>query len=114
MLLRGVRPFGVSVLVAGYDESGPGLFQLDPSGTFFALKATAIGKNMVNAKAFLERRYNDTIELEDAILTAILTLKEAFDGQINEFNIEVGIVDSTSKVFKKLTPSQIKEYLENL
>ena len=30
---------------------------------------------MVNAKTFLEKRYSDDIELEDAIHTAILTLK---------------------------------------
>lgn len=28
----GVRPFGVSCLVAGYDNDGPQLFQVDPSG----------------------------------------------------------------------------------
>jgi 20S proteasome subunit alpha 2 len=30
---------------------------------------------MVNAKTFLEKRYNDELELEDAVHTAILTLK---------------------------------------
>ena len=65
---RGVRPFGVSLLVAGWDEkAGPTLFQIDPSGSFWAWKATAIGKNHVNAKTFLEKRYNDDISLEDAM-----------------------------------------------
>lgn len=64
----GVRPFGVSLLVAGWDEkAGPTLFQIDPSGSFWAWKATAIGKNHVNAKTFLEKRYYDEITLEDAM-----------------------------------------------
>lgn len=64
----GVRPFGVSLLVAGWDEkAGPTLFQIDPSGSFWAWKATAIGKNHVNAKTFLEKRYYDDITLEDAM-----------------------------------------------
>lgn len=53
----GVRPFGVSLLVAGSDEKqGTALYQVDPSGSYFAWKASSIGKNMVNAKAFLEKR----------------------------------------------------------
>ncbi|KAL7528079.1 hypothetical protein ACHAXR_002256, partial [Thalassiosira sp. AJA248-18] len=41
----GVRPFGVSLLVAGMDGDGvPRLFQVDPSGAYFGWKATAIGK----------------------------------------------------------------------
>ena len=53
----GVRPFGVSLLIAGYDESGPQLFQVDPSGSYFGWKASAIGKNTLNAKTFLEKRF---------------------------------------------------------
>jgi 20S proteasome alpha/beta subunit len=52
---------------------------------------------MVNAKTFLEKRYNDEMELEDAIHTAILTLKEGFEGQISENNIEIGIVNDQRK-----------------
>ena len=53
----GVRPFGVSLLISGYDELGPHLYQVDPSGSYWAWKASAIGKNMVNANTFLEKRF---------------------------------------------------------
>lgn len=39
------------------------------------------GKNYFNARSFLERRYNEDLELDDAVHTAILTLKESFEGQ---------------------------------
>ena len=74
-LFSGVRPFGVSLLICGWNEGRPYLFQSDPSGAYFAWKATAMGKNYVNGKTFLEKRYNEDLELEDAIHTAILTLK---------------------------------------
>ena len=69
-----MRPFGVSLLICGWDEPGkPLLFQVnaiffnwilsykpsvqcDPSGAYFAWKATAMGKNSVNGKTFLEKR----------------------------------------------------------
>eukprot|EP00742_Colponemidia_sp_Colp-10_P000732 GILJ01000795.1.p1 GENE.GILJ01000795.1~~GILJ01000795.1.p1 ORF type:complete len:249 (-),score=45.25 GILJ01000795.1:105-812(-) len=106
----GVRPFGVSLLMAGYDDEGPQLYQIDPSGSYWAWKASAIGKNMINAKTFLEKRYNPDIELEDAIHTAILTLKEGFEGQMTEYNIEIGIVAADRK-FRVLTPAEVKDYL---
>ena len=71
----GYRPFGISVLVAGYDEEGPHLTQLDPSGAYYNWKATAIGKGAKNAKTFLEKRFKADMEIEDAIHTALLTLK---------------------------------------
>lgn len=54
----GVRPFGVSLLVTGWDQlEGPSLYQVDPSGTYFGWKASAVGKGQSAAKAFLEKRY---------------------------------------------------------
>ncbi|RVW65179.1 Proteasome subunit alpha type-2 [Vitis vinifera] len=76
--LLGVRPFGVSLLVAGFDDNGPQLYQVDPSGSYFSWKASAMGKNVSNAKTFLEKRYTDDMELDDAVHTAILTLKEGY------------------------------------
>lgn len=106
----GVRPFGVSLLVAGFDHDGPQLYQVDPSGAYFGWKATAIGKNYVNAKNFLERRYNEEMELDDAIHVALLTMRESFEGEMTENNIEVGVAEKDG--FRVLTPQEIKDYLE--
>ena len=109
----GVRPFGVSLLLAGYDENGPQLYQIDPSGSYFAWKASAIGKNMTNAKTFLEKRYNDDMELDDAVHTALLTLKEGFEGQMSGKNVEVAIV-GPDQTFKVLTSAEVSDYLEEV
>lgn len=126
----GVRPFGVSLLICGWDKDAPEgendpkdgdnkaaggrprLFQCDPSGAYFAWKATAMGKNYVNGKTFLEKRYDDNMELEDAVHTAILTLKEGFEGQMTEDNIEIGICNPDG--FRRLSPQEVKDYLANI
>ena len=55
-------------------------------------------------------RYDENIELHDAVHTAILTLKETFEGAMNENNVEIGIC-SVDKGFKILSPAEIKDYL---
>lgn len=108
----GVRPFGISLLVAGLNGDGtPALYQVDPSGAYFGWKATAIGKNYISAKNFLEKRWTSDMELEDAIHTALLTLREGFEGEMTAHNIEVGIVRTDGK-FHILKPSQIQDYLD--
>ena len=67
-------------------------------------------KNYVNAKTFLEKRYSEDMELEDAIHTALLTLREGFEGEMNAHNIEVGVVRHSK--FSVLTPTQIQDYLD--
>jgi 20S proteasome subunit alpha 2 len=136
----------VSILVAGFDDRGPSLYQVDPSGSYFAWfvlrevlllryrKATAIGKNMINAKTFLEKRFNEEMELEDAVHTAIITLKEGYEGAMTDSSLEIGIAytedeeymlpgeagiqkgPQTRKVgkFRRLGAPEIKDYLANI
>ena len=40
----GVRVFGISLLIIGFDSKGPMLYQCDPSGCYYPWKATALGK----------------------------------------------------------------------
>jgi len=109
----GVRPFGVSLLVAGWDSLGPALYQVDPSGAYFPWKATAIGRNSTSAKTYLEKRYTPTMEREDAVHTALLTMKESFDGKITSENVEMGVVlpDGT---FKVLDGREVTDYLDEV
>ena len=37
------RPYGVALLIAGIDDTGPNLYQIYPSGTMFGFKAKGIG-----------------------------------------------------------------------
>lgn len=108
----GVRPFGVSLLICGWDDGKPYVFQCDPSGSYFAWKSTAMGKNHINGKTFLEKRYSSDLELDDAVHTAILTLKEGFEGKMTEENIEIGI--SNENGFMRLDASTVKDYLANI
>nr|XP_027200359.1 proteasome subunit alpha type-1-like [Dermatophagoides pteronyssinus] len=49
------RPFGVSLLLAGYDAYGPHIFETRPSGEVEEYEAFAIGRHSQSAKTYLEK-----------------------------------------------------------
>jgi 20S proteasome subunit alpha 4 len=58
----GVRPFGISTLIIGFDNDGtPRLFQTDPSGMFSEWQANAIGRNAKTVLEFLEKKYPESV-----------------------------------------------------
>ena len=62
-------------------------------------------------KNFIEKRYKEDMELDDAIHTGLLTLKENYEGEMNEKNIEVGVIGMDG-IFRVLKQSEIKDYLK--
>ncbi|KAG2448991.1 hypothetical protein HYH02_005745 [Chlamydomonas schloesseri] len=87
----GVRPFGISTLIVGFDPLGaPQLFQTDPSGTWSAWKANAIGRNSKTIREFLEKHYADTAGKETVKL-AIRALMETVEA--GSKSIEVAVME---------------------
>lgn len=73
----GVRPFGLSTLIIGFDpyKETPALYQTDPSGTFSAWKANATGRNSNSTREFLEKNYKETSG-QETVKLAIRALLE--------------------------------------
>jgi 20S proteasome subunit alpha 2 len=113
----GVRPFGIGMLVGGYDEElGPQIYQIEASGTFYSWKATSMGRGAGQSKQFLEKRYSDDMDIEDAIHTAILTMKDCYEGEMTAKNIEIGVIRTAdpNKEFKVLAVHEIADYLREV
>ena len=108
-----MRPFGISVLISGVFDKKPYLYQIDPSGAYFGWKATVIGRNATNIKNFIEKRYNPDMEIDDAIHIGLLTLRENFEGELTEKNVEIGVV-GVDGGFRVLKQSDIKDYLKEV
>ncbi|CAG9310739.1 unnamed protein product [Blepharisma stoltei] len=87
----GVRPYGVSTLVVGFGRAGePKLFMTEPSGSFSAWKAQAIGKNSKNVVEFLEKNYQENLSMDLTLKLAIKGLLEVVES--GSRNIEVAVM----------------------
>ena len=54
------------------------------------------------------------MEVEDAIHTALFTLKKGFEGEMTEKNVELGVIDAKTKTFRVLTQAELKDYLNEI
>eukprot|EP00873_Tetraselmis_striata_P044819 jgi/Tetstr1/465083/TSEL_009811.t1 len=76
----GLRPFGVSLLYAGWDEHhGFQLYHSDPSGNYGGWKATAVGANNQAAQNILKQDYKEDCTMEEARKLAIKVLSKTMD-----------------------------------
>jgi len=89
---NGRRPFGLSALVVGFDFDGtPHLYQTDPSGTYHAWKANAIGRSAKTVRDFLEQNYNEEIASneDDTIKLTVKALLEVVQSGSKSMEIAV-------------------------
>ena len=85
----GVRPFGISCFVAGFQDHKAKLYQTEPSGAFNEWKANAIGRNASNLREFLEKKWEAGMSSEQTIRLGIETLLEVVE---SSENIEICVV----------------------
>jgi len=93
----GVRPFGISTLICGFDQDGtPRLFQTDPAGTYSEWKANSTGRSAKTLREFLEKNYTDECSDDEAIKLAIMALMEVVES--GSKNIEVAVMRPGKKL----------------
>jgi 20S proteasome subunit alpha 4 len=95
----GVRPFGISTLIGGFDLDGtPRLYQTDPSGTFSAWKANAGGRNSKTVREYLEKNYDSVSDEASAVKLAVRSLLEVVESGSKNVEVVVLVNNKQSKV----------------
>lgn len=89
----GRRPFGVGLLVAGYDDLGPHLFQTCPSANYFECKCMAIGARSQSARTYFEKHLNEfaNSSLDELIKHVLRALRDTLPSEI-ELTTKVNII----------------------
>jgi 20S proteasome subunit alpha 6 len=118
----GKRPYGVGLLVAGVDETGPHLFEFQPSGMTQEMSACAIGARSQMARTYLERnleKFADSSR-EELITHGLKALKESLaqDKELTVENCSVGVVGVRGEgkpaieAFKLFDGQDVKQWVD--
>jgi proteasome alpha subunit len=107
----GIRPFGVSLLIAGYDDQ-PRLYEAEPSGAMTGFKADSIGSGKKEVDEMLEKGYKENMALEDAISLALTALKKTSEEKIQAENVEISYIEGKGKKFVTMGEKEILKYLK--
>jgi len=111
----GVRPFGVSFLIAGVDTNGEAsLYLTDPSGAMWGYKAFAIGSGATEARAYLEENYKEDISDEELRLLPLRTLKELMGDNLNKDTCDIAFIMKDDVKFKLLNDQEKEDLLSKL
>ncbi len=111
------RPYGVGLLVAGYDVNGPHLYQTCPSGNVYEYYASAIGARSQSGRTYLEKVYQDleNMSKDDLIMHALRALSGCVsgDGELTKDNGSIAIVGKGEK-YTLLEGDELQPYLDRL
>jgi len=111
------RPYGVGLLVGGYDENGPHLFETCPSGNYFEYKAMAIGGRSQTAKTYLEKHFDSfaACDLPSLIQHALeaMNATTASDVDLSVKNTSVAVIGKDQD-FKELSEDELQGYIGKL
>jgi len=105
-----LRPFGVSSVLAVYDEStlGPQLYCVEPSGECLRYFATAVGKNAQQARVQLEKLDFDAITCREAAVR-IAEIVYSLHDEVKDkpFELELSWVCDESGKKHQLVPKEV-------
>jgi proteasome alpha subunit len=106
----GVRPFGVSIMVAGKNNNKSRLYTSDITGNYLEYYATAIGENDEKIKEILRKKYKTDIKIEEGIKLAFLIFKEVIKDKYETQDFSVVYIKNSEDKLKRLKEIDIKKY----
>uniref|UniRef100_A0A1B6CND4 Proteasome subunit alpha type n=1 Tax=Clastoptera arizonana TaxID=38151 RepID=A0A1B6CND4_9HEMI len=111
------RPYGVGLLVAGYDDKGPHVFQTCPSANYYDCKAMAIGSRSQSARTYLEKHLETLLacDTDELIKHGLRALRDTLPNELdlNTKNVEIGLVGKGT-IFRVFDEQETGKYLAEI
>lgn len=87
-LYSAVRPYGCSIILGGYEEDGPVMFMIDPSGVSYGYHGCAVGKAKQAAKTEIEKLKLTNMSTKDLVKEAARIIYLVHD-ELKDKNFEL-------------------------
>lgn len=110
----GLRPFGVSIIVAGIDQDGPKVYETDPTGIFFQYKATVIGEAEPEIEEVLIKEYKPSITIEDGLKLCIKLLYNVLEKNFSVERIAAAYIKTDEKMFHEVSRDKLDRVLKEV
>jgi proteasome alpha subunit len=105
----GLRPFGVSLLVAGVDEGKPSLYQTDPTGLYYQFKAKIIGEGEADGEQILLEEYKESMSLDEALTLAVKILKKTLGKEFSSNRVDASVIKAGVGEIEKISKEKIEK-----
>ena len=114
----GSRPYGVGLLVSGYDETGAHLYEFQPSGSVLEYYGAAIGARSQAARTYLERNLEtvrETDSVDELIVHGLNALRDTLsqDVELTFKNTSISVVGKDTN-FTIYDDADVQQYLDKL
>ena len=109
----GVRPFGVALILGGVTNGTPQLYLTDPSGTYIAYDAIAIGSGSDRVTEFLEEKYKEGLSLDEAATIATAGIYIASEDKDGTGHIRMAQIKTDTGAYEIVPNGKVAEYAKN-
>ncbi|MEM4339882.1 MAG: hypothetical protein QXE03_06675, partial [Candidatus Nitrosocaldus sp.] len=94
------------------DRNGGSIFVTDPSGTYLAYNAIAIGAGADQVNDLLEKVYRDDMSIDEACILAIQAIYNVSEDKSGTKHIKMAVIDNKNKKMRRLTEEEVAKYAE--
>lgn len=109
-LYAGLRPYGVSFLIGGFDKAGAHIIEADPSGMLYEWQAYALGRGAMLATKMFKQKWKANMSDKEAVDLAVDVITKV-EKERRESAIDLVIIEKGSK-FRKLSEEELRKLIK--
>ncbi len=111
----GLRPFGVSLLIAGIDDDESAhLYETDPTGIYFEYVATVIGEGEPEIEEILHKEFSQDMTIDECLKLAIKSLMKLIGDDFDVNRIDSSYILKNTKKVAKFPKEKIEKIVKEL